>query len=239
MVGLLTWTMMDPVMGQTVSAAEPVPEVTSEGKDLAEVRELIKKLEARYEQTKDLQAEFTQKTVIEGFDTPLESHGSVYIKKPGYLRWDYAGPSKQEIYVIGNDVRIYVPEHKQVMVGKLTYMAASQAPLQLLQGVAKLEAQFDLAATSGGKRGEGGLPLVTLLPKAGESDPTRTVAKIVLEVQPKSHYIRSLAIHEMSGNVSTFTFSNLKANTGLKTRTFDFEPPAGVEVVKAPTLGPP
>ena len=34
-------------------------------------------------------------------------------------------------------------EHKQVLVGKLTQMAASQAPLQLLQGVAKIDEEFD------------------------------------------------------------------------------------------------
>ena len=47
---------------------------------------------------------------------------------------DYIEPATEEIYVNKDDVKMYVPEHKQVLVGKLTYMAASQAPLQLLQG---------------------------------------------------------------------------------------------------------
>ena len=93
-----------------------------------EVAEIIQKIQARYEKTKDLQAEFTQKTRIEGFATPVVSSGRFYIKKPGLLRWDYREPSIQEIYVNKDDVRMYVPEHKQVLVGKLTHMAASQAP---------------------------------------------------------------------------------------------------------------
>ena len=36
-----------------------------------EVREVVKQLQARYEKTKDLQADFTQKTTIEGFERPL------------------------------------------------------------------------------------------------------------------------------------------------------------------------
>ena len=210
----------------------------AEEKEVREVKEVIKKLQARYEHTRDLQAEFKQTTRIEGFATPIASSGRMYIKKPGRLRWDYLDPNVEEIYVNQNDVMMYVPEHKQVLVGKLTQMAASQAPLQLLQGAAKLEEQFDVASAIDG-RGEGGLPLLTLLPKQTAHESVRTVVKIVVEVQPKTFYIKKLSIHEVSGNVSTFQFSDLKANSGLKLSLFDFQVPPGVEVVKAPSLSPP
>jgi outer membrane lipoprotein carrier protein len=209
-----------------------------DGKEAKEIKDLVKKLQARYEQTRDLQADFNQNTTIEGFATPITSSGRVYIKKPGRLRWDYLDPNVEEIYVNRNDVMMYVPEHKQVLVGRLTQMAASQAPLQLLQGVARLEEQFEIESVPSG-RGEGKLPLITLIPRATEPESVRTVKKIILEVQPKTHYIKSVAIHEVSGNVSSFQFSNLKANSGLKSALFDFEVPAGVEVVKAPVLSPP
>ncbi len=203
-----------------------------------EIKEAVKKLQVRYEQTKDLQADFTQKTRIEGFTTPIESSGRLYIKRPGRLRWDYLQPNVEEIYVNHNDVQMYVPEHKQVLVGKLTQMAASQAPLQLLQGMARLEEQFDVQPTDGAK-GAGGLPLLTLIPKADVPESVRTVAKIVLELQPKTYFIKRLSIHEISGNVSTFEFTGLKPNSGLKNELFEFTVPPGVEVVKAPVLTPP
>ncbi|HXF91677.1 MAG TPA: outer membrane lipoprotein carrier protein LolA [Nitrospiraceae bacterium] len=211
----------------------------SEDKALKEVREVVKKVQARYEQTKDLQAEFAQTTRIEGFATPIASSGRVYIKKPGRLRWEYAEPSIEEIYVNHDDVKMYVPEHKQVLVGKLTQMAASKAPLELLQGAAKLEEQFDIEPTPGKTRGAGGLPLVTLRPKRRDSEAVRTLDRIVMEVQPKTYFIKSLILHEISGNVVTFEFNGLKANAGLKDGLFDFQVPPGVEVVKAPTLSPP
>ena len=128
-----------------------------------EVREVMKHLQARYEKTKDLQADFTQKTTIEGFERPMTSSGKVYIKKPGRLRWNYLEPSAEDIYVQGDDVKVYVPEHKQVLIGKLTHMAASRAPLELLQGAAKLDASFDAEPTPGNSRGVGGIRLVTLV----------------------------------------------------------------------------
>src|ERR1044071_4594973 len=165
-----------------------------------EVREVMKRLQARYEKTKDLQADFTQKTTIEGFERPMTSTGKVYIKKPGRLRWNYLDPSTEDIYVNRDDVKVYVPEHKQVMVGKLTQMAASKAPLELLQGAAKLDASFDAEPTSGKGRGVGGIRLVTLVPKAHDGETHGTVQKIVVEVFPKTYYIRSLSLYEASGN---------------------------------------
>jgi outer membrane lipoprotein carrier protein len=206
---------------------------------LEEVLEVVKKIQARYEKTKDLQALFVQKTRIEGFSTPVTSTGRFFIKKPGRLRWDYREPATEEIYVNKDDVKMYVPEHKQVLVGKLTYMAASQAPLQLLQGVARLDEEFDIQPAANNERGAGGIPLVSLTPKQGRAEPERAIQKIVIEVQPKTYFLKTIALHEVSGNVATFEFSDLKPNSGLKDDLFDFKAPPDVEIVRAPVLSRP
>ena len=216
------------------SADGPVNE-----KALQEVREVVKQLQARYEKTKDLQADFSQKTKIEGFERPVTSAGKVYIKKPGRLRWDYVDPATEQIYVNQDDVKVYVPEHKQVLVGKLTQMAASKAPLELLQGAAKLDESFEIEPTTGKDRGVGGMPFITLIPKAKEHESTQNLQKIVVEVFPKTYFIRTVSLHEVSGNVAVFEFSNLKPNLGLGNEVFDFTTPSDVEVVRAPVLNGP
>jgi outer membrane lipoprotein carrier protein len=217
----------------------PVPFLGAQEGDekaLREVREVVKQLQTRYEKTKDLQADFTQKTTIEGFERPVTSSGKVYIKKPGRLRWNYLDPSVEDIYVNRDDVRVYVPEHKQVLVGKLTQMAASKAPLELLQGAAKLEESFDIEPTPGNGRGVGGIRLLTLLPKSREGEAGRSLQRIVLEVFPKTYFIRTITLYEVSGNVASFEFSSLQSNIGLGDSFFDLKLPADVEVVKAPVL---
>lgn len=208
-------------------------------KALREVREVVKQLQSRYEKTMDLQADFSQKTKIEGFERPVTSSGKVYIKKPGRLRWDYLDPATEQIYVNQEDVKVYVPEHKQVLVGKLTQMAASKAPLELLQGAAKLDESFEIEPTRGRDRGVGGMPLITLIPKAKEQESTQNLQKIVVEVFPKTYFIRTVSLHEVSGNVAVFEFSNLKPNLGLGNEVFDFKTPADAEVVRAPVLNGP
>jgi len=229
-------------IGAVLAVSVSYPVLGEEGGDeqaRKEVREVMKRLQARYEKTKDLQADFTQKTTIEGFERPMTSSGKVYIKKPGRLRWNYLDPSAEDIYVQGDDVKVYVPEHKQVLVGKLTHMAASRAPLELLQGAAKLDASFEAEPTPGKSRGVGGIRLVTLVPKSHDAEAHGTVQRIVVEVFPKTYFIRSLSLHEVSGNVSNFEFSSLQSNIGLDDDLFVPKFPPDVEVVKAPVLTQP
>jgi len=235
MSGVILGLMLGLLLVTPTSAANE----SADEKALQEVREVVKQLQARYEKTKDLQADFTQKTRIEGFERPVVSSGKVYIKKPGRLRWDYLDPANEEIYVNHNDVKVYVPEHKQVLVGKLTQMAASKAPLELLQGAAKLDESFEVEPAQGKERGVGGLPLLSLTPKAKEQESTRGLQRIVVEVFPKTYFIRTVRLQEANGNVATFEFSDLKPNLGLGRELFDFKAPPDVEVVKAPALNGP
>jgi len=221
-----------------MATMSPAQETVDE-QALKEVEEVVKKLQSRYEKTKDLQADFTQKTMIEGFERPMTSTGKVYIKKPGRLRWNYLDPANENIFVNKDDVKVYVPEHKQVLVGKLTQMAASKAPLELLQGAAKLEESFQVEPTPGKGRGAGGIRLLTLLPKSHGQETTKTLQKIVVEVFPKTYYIRTVSLYEISGNVSHFEFSAPQANVGLADDLFEPKFPADVEIVKAPLLNQP
>src|SRR5574341_1563885 len=204
-----------------------------------EVREVVKHLQARYEKTKDLQADFTQNTLIEGFERPVTSSGKVYIKKPGRLRWSYVSPAAEDIYVNRDDVKVYVPEHKQVLIGKLTQMASSKAPLELLQGAARLDESFEIEPTPGKGKGLGGIRLLRLIPKQNGSESVRTLQRIVLEVYPKTYFIRTVSLYELSGNVSTFEFSAPQANVGVNDELFELKVSPDVEVVKAPVLSAP
>lgn len=199
------------------------------------VKNLVKKVEARYQKTTDLTAEFAQTTSVRGFASAIKSAGRVYLKRPGKLRWDYLEPTLEQIFVENDKVQFYIPEHKQVLNGQLSKMTNSQAPLQLLQGIGRLDEHYLVTLTPDGAKGNGGLPLLSLTPPEGGPDQPR----IVVEVDAATHFLRRVELHDVNGNVSTFTFSAIKANTGLKDELFVFTVPKGVEVITAPTLAPP
>ena len=108
-----------------------------------------------------------------------------------------------------------------------------------LLGAAKLDESFDIEPTPGKGRGVGGIRLLTLLPKSQEGEAGRSLQRIVLEVFPKTYFIRTISLYEISGNVASFEFSSLQPNTGLGDLLFNLKLPDGVEVVKAPVLNGP
>lgn len=199
------------------------------------VEDLVGKVDARYARTQDLQADFTQETILEGFTKGFTSSGRLYLKKPGLLRWDYLQPSEEQIYVDGDQVMMYVPEHQQVVKGVLTQMAASKGPLALLQGVGKLSQQFTILEATGDSKDKGELPSLTLIPKpVGNEAPT--IKKIELKLFPDSYLIQTITLFEMSGNISRVVFDHIQVNKGLSSRLLKFEVPSDVVVVELPSV---
>ena len=196
-------------------------------------QEIVKKVDARYAQTKDLQADFVQETILEGFTTGFTSSGRLYLKKPGLLRWDYLHPSEEQIYVNGDQVMMYVPEHQQVVKGVLTQMAASKGPLALLQGAGNLSQQFTILESADGSKDNENFPSLTLVPKPVDQTPP-TIKKIVLKLFPDTYFIHGITLFEVSGNISRVTFDHIQANTGLSSSQLTFEVPPDVVVVELP-----
>ena len=157
------------------------------------VDDVVSRVDDRYAKTQDLQGTFTQETIIEGFETGFESTGRFYLKKPGLLRWDYLEPSKEHIYVDGDQVMMYVPEHQQVVKGTLTQISASKGPLALLLGVGKLSKQFTVLESAEASSDSKKIPDVTLIPKP-DGDTAPTIKKILLQLFTDSYLIQTITI---------------------------------------------
>ncbi len=199
------------------------------------VDDVVGRVDDRYAKTQDLQGTFTQETIIEGFETGFESTGRFYLKKPGLLRWDYLEPSKEYIYVDGDEVMMYVPEHQQVVKGTLTQIAASKGPLALLLGVGKLSKQFTVLESPKVSKDSTKIPELTLIPKP-DGDTAPTIKKILLQLFPDSYLIQTITIFETSGNISRVNFDRIQVNQGLATNLLKFTLPPDVVVVDFPTF---
>jgi len=199
------------------------------------VEDVVGRVDDRYAKTQDLQGEFIQETIIEGFESGFKSTGKFYLKKPGLLRWDYLEPSKEHIYVDGDTVMMYVPEHQQVVKGTLTQIAASKGPLALLLGVGKLSQQFNVVESSEPFKDSQKLSDLTLIPKP-DGDTAPTIKKIELQLFPDSHLIQTMTIFEASGNISRVHFDHIQVNQGLSADLLKFTVPPDVVVVDFPTF---
>ena len=222
MVNLIVfWVMVLVVSGGPVYASK--------------VEAVVRQVDDAYATIQDLQGKFTQETIIEGFETGFESTGQFFLKKPGLLRWDYLQPSKEIIYVDGDAVMMYVPEHQQVIKGTLTQIVASKGPLALLLGVGKLAEQFSVSEVAGSSESRTDLPTIRLVPKP-DGDTAPTIKEIELQVFSDSYLIQTMTILDSSGNISRVRFDHIQVNQGLEGDLLKFTLPPDVVVVDFPTF---
>lgn len=184
-------------------------------------------VQERYQQVRDFTAEFVQ-TLRGGVLRSTESRGegTVWIKKPGKMRWVYTKPEKQEIVSDGRTMHSYWPEDRQVLKSEVPSDDRAGTSMLFLAGRGDIARDFTAAAADSPLPGTLGLKLT---PR--QSDPEYQF--LVLGLDPTSLQIRALRSRDHQGGDSTLVFSRIKENTNIPDRTFSFTPPRGVIVEEA------
>jgi outer membrane lipoprotein carrier protein len=182
---------------------------------------LARAVQAFYERTRDLEAEFVQTYTYAAFGRSQTSKGVLRVKKPGKLRWDYSEPSRKSIVVNGSRLVQYEPEANQAYVDERFDATAMSAAVTFLLGKGSLEKEFELATDAEGR--------LVLTPKA----PDPRVERIVLTVGASGE-VTGTRVVDGSGNVNELVFRKLRRNVGLEDGAFSLELPPDVHRVKAP-----
>jgi outer membrane lipoprotein carrier protein len=182
---------------------------------------LAQKVQSFYERTSDLEARFVQTYTYAAFGRAQVSKGTLRVKKPGKLRWDYASPAKKTIVVNGSRLVQYEPEANQVYVDERFDASAMSAAVTFLIGRGRLDREFDVAADAQGR--------LVLTPKK----PDPRVAKVVLTVGDSGE-VKATQVEDGSGNLNLVAFEDVKRNVGLADEAFALDLPKDVHRVKAP-----
>ena len=178
---------------------------------------------------KSMQAEFTQTVVSQGFAGKETSHGVFRLLRPGKFRWDYTEPYQQHIIADGNKLWVYDVDMDQVIVKSLNQVLG-QTPAVLLSGSASLTDRFDIQDLP--SKQDQGLSWVQLRPKDGES----SYERLMLGFNDQN--IRAMELVDNFGQVTALLFSKVQRNLDMDTKTFQFEPPPGVDVIGEEEISP-
>jgi outer membrane lipoprotein carrier protein len=191
--------------------------------------ELAAALQRKYDSIKDFSAQFVH--VYEGgvLRKQISERGTLLVKKPGKMRWEYVAPEKKLFVSDGMKMYSYIPQDKQVIVSSVPTGDDATTPTLFLAGKGNLTRDFtpsNVAPPSGAPAGSRALKLV---PKT----PQREYEWLTLVVDPATLAIRGLVTTDAQGGVSTFSFTNLKENIAPSDKEFAFKIPRGVDVVSA------
>ncbi|HYM77923.1 MAG TPA: outer membrane lipoprotein chaperone LolA [Candidatus Dormibacteraeota bacterium] len=192
----------------------------------ADVKALAAAVDAHYNHLRSLEAEFTE--VYRGSGMERTESGTLWLKKPGKMRWEYRSPREKLFVSDGKDAWFYVPEDRQARKESAKKLEDVRSPLAFLLGKTKLEKELhglslapDIAPLAAGDTVLRGVPTAL----------ADRVSEIVLEVTPENRIVR-IVIQDVDGAATEYQFTAQKEDVAIGDAQFGFKPPAGTEVVE-------
>jgi outer membrane lipoprotein carrier protein len=196
-------------------AASPKPDVHA----------IAQAVDDRYNHLRTLQAEFVE--TYEGAGIERSESGSLWLKKPGKMRWEYRTPREKLFLSDGKDAWFYSPDDRQVRRTSVKKLDDLRSPLGFLLGKTRLEKELDgLSVASDAAPLTPGNTVLRGVPKAmGDR-----INQVILEVTP-DYRIARIQFEEADDSVTEYRFSDQQENGEIADQRFHFSPPPGVEII--------
>src|SRR5437667_9984056 len=99
-------------------------------------------VDGHYNHLRTLQADFTE--IYQGSGIERTESGTLWLKKPGKMRWEYRSPEEKLFVGDGKDAWLYLPAEKQVHKSSMRKLEDLRSPLAFLLGKTKLEKESQL-----------------------------------------------------------------------------------------------
>ena len=165
-----------------------------------DVKSLAAAVDEHYNHLRSLQAEFTE--VYRGAGMERTESGTLWLKKPGKMRWEYRSPKDKLFVSNGKDAWFYVPEDRQARKTEAKKLEDIRSPLAFLLGKTKLEKELQgLSLAPDVPPLVSGNVVLRGVPQALAD----RVSEILVEITP-DHRIARIVIQEVDGAVTEYRF---------------------------------
>jgi outer membrane lipoprotein carrier protein len=184
-------------------------------------RDLARAVQAFYERTQDFEAGFVQTYSYAAAARSQVSRGTLKVKKPGRMRWDYQAPERKTVAVVGSRLVQWEPEANQVYVDERFDATAMSAAVTFLLGRGNLEGEFHVSS--------GGPGQLVLRPRK----PDPRVESVTLTVGPEGQ-VTATRVEDAQGNVNLIELRDIRRNVRLRNADFEVRVPQGAHRLTAP-----
>ena len=163
-----------PFLAAGALAASPAPDVHA----------IAQAVDERYNHLHTLQTDFTE--IYRGAGTERTESGTLWLKKPGKMRWEYRSPREKLFLSDGRDAWFYVPGERQVRRTAVKKLDDLRSPLAFLLGKTKLEKELQALSFAPDVA-----PLVAgdVVLRGVPKSLADRVSQVLLEITPE-HWIR-------------------------------------------------
>ncbi len=195
------------------------------------VHELARAVDEHYNHLRSLEGEFTE--TYSGNGAQREESGTLWLKKPRKMRWEYRSPKEKLFLSDGQSVWFYIPAERQARKTDFRRLDDLRSPMAFLLGKTKLENELQgLSKVVDQPPAVPGDILLRGVPKSSVGQ----VSEVQLEISVSNQIVR-IVLMEQDGGTTEFRFKDWKENVELSDSRFHFTPPPGVETVEG-ALGP-
>lgn len=191
-----------------------------------DIHEIARAVDDHYNHLRSLQSDFTE--IYQGDGPERVESGTLWLKKPRKMRWEYRSPKEKLFVSDGQVVWFYLPTERQLRKTSLKKLDDLRSPLAFLLGKTKLESELrDLSKAVDQSPLVSGDMVLRGVPQAMMDQ----VSEVLLEITP-SHQIVRIVLVDADQATTEFRFAGWKENLELSDRQFTFTPPPGVETVE-------
>jgi outer membrane lipoprotein carrier protein len=198
--------------------------VISSNADTLDLNTLVDRVQANYDSTHALTANFVQVATLTSIDRQQTSSGQVSIEKPHYIRWEYTQPDSQTVLYDGALLRIYTPKRQQVLQSTIDEDDRRNVALLFLAGVGTLRETFTISPLS---KTDDHMQYLRLLPRSRQASFT----ELHIAVNTQNYFVEKLTIHDTIGNITDIHLSSLQVHQALPPQTFDLVLPPQTEIL--------
>ncbi len=196
-----------------------------------DIHQLAEAVDGHYDALRTLQADFTE--IYKGGGTMRSESGTLWLKRPGKMRWDYRDPREKLFITNGKDAWFYVTGERQARKMPVKQLDDLRSPLRYLLGKTKLEKEFGgLSLAPDVQPLAAGDVVLRGVPK-GMQD---RISQVLLEITPNRAIVR-IVIEEVDGSTTEFRLRDQRMNVEMPDQRFKFSPPPGVETIAASETG--
>ena len=206
-----------------LSAGMPQAAEKTDTSDPATVDDVIEKLNEHYGK-KNFTADFRQKSTLKAMDITDTAEGRAWFKHPGKMRWQYKEPETYLIVTDGQTLWIHRPADRQVVVGDAAGHFGGGRGASFLADFTRITDVFKATFADSDDQSW----RIKLIPRRQQGD----LEQIHMEVNRKSLEIEQVTTENIYGDITRIVFEDVEFHPEMPDRLFDFEIPAGADVIQ-------
>jgi len=193
------------------------------GEKTLSLSEIMDKVEKKYD-VPDFSAYFIQESTLKAMGITDVASGSIFVKRPGMMRWEYDKPDSQTIVTDGKKLWVYKPDDNQVMIGKAPSFFGDGKGAGFLSDMKLIRAKFKMYFE---KEKSDHDYVIKLLPK----EQTAGITKIHLAISKTTFKIKKIITTNDYDDKTVIELVNSRFNLNLDKSLFHFIVPDGTDVI--------